>query len=168
MKTLLYLAIVCSAIGAPIRDQFRAVVVASDRIVVSWHPSVRVETLGISRVKKIYQPLEFPELLAHVDFKEQAPPVTEIIDGEVITIPVVNCGCVGSHFITFWKDDEVIAQMTFHHGTHIRSKLLSAGKDAVLTPAAQEWFAAQIGWNADVQKIESAQKKMPNRVAGSD
>jgi hypothetical protein len=166
MKILLFLFLACSTFAGPIRDQFRALVEKSDRIEIGWRPELGFEAVGISRVKKVFQKEQFAAFLSRMEFEEPEPPKKEELDEDVVAIVRAgNCLCDGSHLISFSKGEKLVAQVSLHHAMHLRSELLNDGHDAVLTPAAQEWLAAQIDWHADLQKIEALQKKEPNQPA---
>lgn len=166
MKILLFLFLVCSTFAGPIRDQFRALVEKSDRIEIGWRPELGFEAVGVTRVKKAFRKEQFAAFLSKMEFREPEPPKKEELDDDVLAVvPAGNCRCDGSHLISFWKGETLVAEVSLHHAMHLRSELLNDGHDAVLTPAAQEWLAAQIDWNADLQKIEALRNKEPNQPA---
>jgi hypothetical protein len=116
-------------------------------------------------VKQVYRGAELERFVGHIAFVADSVPRSEVADDGLVTEETINCLCDGSHLLTFWKKDKVVAQIGFLHGSRLRSELLQDGQDAVLTAPAQAWIQAETDWASDVSKMELHRKrKEPNQL----
>lgn len=168
------LLLICPlACAATLHEQLLEVAKKSDRVELTWRPELGVEVAGIVALKRVYAGPAIDDLMAHIEFiddhpKEAAPPA----EPGAIIVAIPNCCCTGSHLLRFIAHDQPISEVSFHHGTHLRSKLLNRGRDSVLTDSSQKWLQVQADWDADLVRIDefASQRRStqrPNHNAGS-
>ncbi|WP_145928511.1 hypothetical protein OH491_24500 [Termitidicoccus mucosus] len=160
MRFLFFLLLSGVASATTLNDQFRAIADGADRVELTWRPELGVESAGIVPLKKVYTGTAIQTLLSKITFEDDLPkkPLPPLHPGTV-TIPRGNCGCSGSHLLRFWAKERMFAEISFHHGTHFRSKELNRGSDATLTDESQQWLQSEADWSADLAKIEEIKNK---------
>ena len=166
MRLLPLILIAGVANAATLNEELRAIAVGADRVELTWRQELGVGAFGIGPLKKVYSGPEIGVLLSRVAFVDDLPREAEPpLPPGTIVAPLGNCLCAGSHLLRFWSGNRVLAEVSFHHGTHLRSKRLNGGRDAVLTDDAQKWLQAESDWSADARRIEEYEHhKKPNQA----
>jgi hypothetical protein len=166
MKLITLFVISASACLASVGDDLMQLANRADSLEISWKPEHEVELVGIARQKlNIKGAAQVAAFLSHLKFEEDLPREEIPVEEGVVTIPRTSCSCTGSHVIVLMHGDQVTAEFTYHHSTHIRSKTLNGGMDARFVPASRDWLKSQIDWDHDLAIIkrlrESNQSPQP-------
>lgn len=156
---LLFLCQYVCAEPQTLHEELLQIAQQADRVELTWRPEMNVEAVGLVSLKKVYVGSAIAELVSHIEFiadqpREPDPEPDPPVDPDAIIIEAPNCRCDGSHLLRFSLPGQVTIDVSFHHGTHLRSKLLYHGRDAYLTEASQHWLQSQADWEADMSKIE--------------
>ena len=131
----------------------------ADVVTLSWREDM--EQIGWKGEKARFEgPHEVAQLLSRLEFTSDQPSreVAPVPAGWVLT--QARCLCDGTHVMRAFRGETMIAEISIHHATHLRSKQINGGFDTYLTKESAAWLNTTIGWDQEVvPAMEAAMKR---------